>query len=69
MIKNNEDIENENVRELVSAIKEKNSKIDELNKEILNSKNKRICPSCGAGIEASSVYCNSCGAKVTLENE
>lgn len=63
------DIEDKNTAELVCAIKEKNKKIEELQNEILNAKNKRICANCGAYIEESSIYCNSCGAKVTIENE
>ena len=64
-----EKIENESIAELVAAIKEKNEKIEELQNEILNAKNKRICANCGAYIEESSIYCNSCGAKVTIEDE
>lgn len=68
-IKNNTEFDNEEISELVNDVKEKQEKIEELKKEILDAKNKRVCPNCNANIDASSVYCNSCGAKVIIEND
>ncbi len=67
-IKNN-DVEDQKTLELVNSIKEKQEKIEELEKQVLDAKNKRICPNCNASIDASSVYCNSCGTKVIIEND
>lgn len=67
-IKDNE-LNDETTAELVSKIIDFNGKIEELRNEILNTKNKRICANCGACIEESSIYCNSCGTKVTIEDE
>ena len=49
-LKDNE-IENEEAARLVAAIDEKNAKIDELRREINNTKNKRVCPKCGESID------------------
>jgi hypothetical protein len=68
MIKDSE-IDNIQVKELVDAIKEKNQKIADLKNEINTTKNKRICPECGANISDSSKYCNICGAKLVFESE
>ena len=57
-------VEDENVSELVLAIKEKSEKIEKLKAEVNSAKNKRICPKCGAAIEQTSNYCNACGAKL-----
>lgn len=62
-IKSQEDLSDE-IKFLVEAIAEKNAEIIRLNREVQNAKNKRICPNCGANIDISSVYCNSCGAKL-----
>ncbi len=69
LIKNNNEFDDETTRELVNSILEKQEKIDELNKEILDSKNKRVCPNCSSPIDVSAVYCSSCGEKVTIEND
>ncbi|MGN0494143.1 MAG: zinc ribbon domain-containing protein [Acutalibacteraceae bacterium] len=62
-------VEDENVSELVLAIKEKSEKIDKLKAEVNSAKNKRICPKCGAAIEQTSNYCNACGAKLFFDSE
>ncbi len=68
-IKTNDKFDSQQIFDLVNSIKEKQGKIEDLEKEILEAKNKRICPNCNASIEASSVYCNSCGTKVIIEND
>ncbi len=68
LIKDSDELDTE-VKELVDAVKEKNEKIDALNVEILNAKNKRICPNCGANIDVNSVYCNTCGVKLIIDSE
>ncbi|MGN0451857.1 MAG: zinc-ribbon domain-containing protein [Acutalibacteraceae bacterium] len=62
-------VEDENVSELVLAIKEKSEKIEKLKAEVNSAKNKRICPKCGAAIELTSNYCNACGAKLFFDSE
>ena len=59
----------ENISELVLAIKEKSDKIDALRAEINSAKNKRICPKCGAAIDQISNYCNACGEKLFYDSE
>lgn len=68
LAKNNTDLTDE-ARNLVDAISEKNEEIARLNQDIQNTKNKRICPNCNANIDMNSVYCNNCGAKLTIESE
>ena len=62
-------VEDENISELVLAIKEKSEKIEKLKAEVNSAKNKRICPKCGAAIEQTSNYCNACGAKLFFDSE
>ena len=62
-------VEDENVSELVLAIKEKSEKIEKLKAEVNSAKNKRICPKCGAAIEQTSNYCNACGEKLFFDSE
>lgn len=61
--------DDENISELVLAIKEKSDKIDKLKAEINSAKNKRICPKCGAAIDQISNYCNACGEKLFYDSE
>ena len=68
LAKNSTDLTDE-ARNLVDAISEKNEEIARLNQDIQNTKNKRICPNCNAYIDVNSVYCNNCGAKLTIESE
>ena len=68
LAKNSNDLTDE-ARNLVDAISEKNAEIARLNQDIQNTKNKRICPNCNANIDVNSVYCNNCGAKLTIESE
>lgn len=62
-------VEDENVSELVLAIRAKSEKIEKLKAEVNSAKNKRICPKCGAAIEQTSNYCNACGAKLFFDSE
>lgn len=64
MIKDDESV-SDGVKSIVNKIKQKNEKIDELNAEILNTKNKRICPNCAAAIDNNATFCSSCGSKVS----
>lgn len=68
MIKD-EQIENFEISNIVSEIKDKTQKIEALQEEINNAKNKRTCPVCKATIDKLSVYCNICGAKLEIEND
>lgn len=68
LVKENTDLTDE-VRNLVDAIAEKNEEIARLNADIQSIKNKRVCPSCGTNIDINSLYCNNCGAKLTIESE
>lgn len=62
-------IEDLKIKAIVDNINDKNEKIEEINKEINNIKNKRICPVCGANIDKFSVFCSLCGAKIQFGSE
>ena len=64
IIKDDESVSDE-VKAIVNEIKQKNEKIEELNTEILNTKNKRVCPNCSAAIDNNATFCSSCGSRVS----
>ncbi len=66
LIKDTE-IEDQNIKVLVDAINDKNSKISELKQNINTAKCKRTCPVCSASISDTAVYCSVCGAKLEIE--
>lgn len=63
LIKDNTDL-NDETRNLVDAIIEKNEEIARLNEDIQSVKNKRVCPNCSANVAVESSYCNNCGTKL-----
>ena len=63
LVKDSADLEDD-TRNLVDAITEKNEEIARLNEDIQNVKNKRVCPNCNANIDINSSYCNNCGQKL-----
>ena len=63
LVKDSTDL-NDETRNLVDAIIEKNEEIARLNEDIQSIKNKRVCPDCNANIDAESSYCNNCGTKL-----
>ncbi len=66
MIKDQDDLDDD-TRNLVDAIKEKSEEISRLYEDLKDIKNKAVCPNCNAKIDVDSVYCNSCGIKVTAD--
>ncbi|AGC68483.1 hypothetical protein Cst_c14940 [Thermoclostridium stercorarium subsp. stercorarium DSM 8532] len=46
-----------------AAIAEIENKIEELQQKIRELRNVKKCPSCGAEVEADTVYCPKCGTK------
>lgn len=63
LVKDSTDL-NDETRNLVDAILEKNEEIARLNEDIQSIKNKRVCPNCNANIDVKSSYCNNCGTKL-----
>lgn len=63
LVKNETDLDDD-TRNLVDAIIEKNEEIIRLNQDVQNLKNKRVCPNCNANIDVNSTYCNNCGKKL-----
>ncbi|MBQ8267590.1 MAG: hypothetical protein IJZ21_04315, partial [Clostridia bacterium] len=63
LVKDSTDL-NDEIRNLVDAIREKDEEIARLNEDIQSIKNKRVCPECNANIDVNSSYCNSCGTKL-----
>lgn len=66
--KNDENASDE-IKALVSAIKEKDRRIAELGAEIFAAKNKAYCTKCGAAVEKNSVFCSNCGEKMSENGE
>lgn len=66
-VKDVEALENEEIKALIKEIKLKNEQINEINREINNAKNKRVCPNCSAVIEKDAVFCSSCGERVITD--
>ncbi len=63
LVKDNTDLD-DNTRNLVDAIAEKNDEIIRLNQDIQSFKNKKLCPNCNTSIEANSTFCKNCGEKL-----
>lgn len=59
----------EDVKAIVEEISNKITAIEELNAEIANAKNKRVCPVCKSAIPDNSKFCNICGEKLVFESE
>ncbi|MCQ2455298.1 MAG: zinc-ribbon domain-containing protein [Clostridia bacterium] len=59
---------NEDDRSICDEIVQINEKIDELNNEINYAKSNRICPSCGAVIDETAVFCSKCGEKLVFDS-
>ncbi len=63
LVKQKDDLD-DNTRNLIDAITEKNEEIKRLNEDIQNIKNKKICLNCGTALDVNSTYCNNCGIKL-----
>lgn len=48
---------------ICDAISELRGQEEEIKEKLATYKNKKTCPSCGASVDASSDYCQSCGSK------
>lgn len=46
------------------AIKESEEKIKEYEKQVIEIKGVKKCPSCGADVDKNSVFCAKCGTKI-----
>lgn len=53
----------ENVATVVMEICKKTEEIENMTDELNKAKNRKTCPSCGASVEMSSLFCNNCGEK------
>lgn len=51
---------------MITDIKEKNSKLEELRAVLLSLEDKAYCTSCGAQISKEQLFCDKCGAKVAV---
>ena len=63
LYKDNEDIPND-AKNLIKNINEKKLKIKELKEEIVETKNKAVCPHCQNYIPQNAVFCSVCGEKL-----
>ncbi len=59
----------ENIKDIVEAIKEKLNEIEKLNAEIAAAKAKRLCPVCSAAVPENAKFCNNCGEKLIIDSE
>lgn len=53
----------ESVKPVTDDIAEKKQQIEEIKKDILKAKNKKICPACNAPMDKGATYCGVCGKK------
>lgn len=58
---------NESLKAYITAIKEAQSKIDELEDQINKLMGVETCPNCGAEIEDGAQFCAACGTKLPEE--
>ena len=61
------EIEDEEIASLVASIKEKNEQIKQINEEIKETKNMKICPNCETFVKDEDVFCSVCGEKLEKE--
>lgn len=61
-------IDDNEVAELVSAIKEKSEQIKQINEEIKETKNMKTCPNCESFVKDEDLFCSVCGEKIEKEN-
>ena len=61
--------ENEKVAKIVASIKEKKQEIKVCKDKLNETRNKRVCPNCGATIDDDSIYCNFCGTELIFETK
>ncbi|MBO5200881.1 MAG: zinc ribbon domain-containing protein [Clostridia bacterium] len=61
VISKGEPFDPETVKPVTDDITEKLAQIEELKKEILKAKNKKMCPYCNTPVEKNSQFCNNCG--------
>jgi len=60
---NGSELISESISDKCKEIKELNEEMKSINAEILALKNIRVCPHCGAQVEANSEFCPKCGKK------
>ena len=61
------EIEDEEIVALVEAIKEKNAQIKQINEDIKETKNMKICPNCESFVKDEDLFCSVCGEKLEKE--
>ncbi len=61
------EIEDGEIAALVTAIKEKNEQIKQINEEINEAKDMKVCPNCESFVKDSDLYCSVCGEKLEKE--
>lgn len=57
----------ESVKPVTDDIAEKLAQIEQMKKEVLKAKNKKLCPKCSEPVDKDASFCSSCGA--SLEEE
>lgn len=66
-LKTAETFNSQEIGSLVETIKSKSEQLEDMKKEALKNKNKKLCSKCGAAIDKNAVFCNLCGIKVSEE--
>lgn len=54
----------ESVKPVTDDIAEKLAQIEEMKKEVLKTKNKKLCPKCSEPVDKEAAFCSSCGASL-----
>ena len=62
-----EEVSNEAIEAMLTAIDSKKELINELKAELAELKNVLICPACGKEIAKDSAFCSVCGTKIEKE--
>ena len=61
------EIEDKEIAALVEAINEKNAQIKQINEDIKETKNMKICPNCESFVKDEDIFCSVCGEKLEKE--
>ncbi len=61
------EIEDEEIASLVADIKKKSEQIKQINEEIKETKNMKLCPNCESFVNDEDLFCSVCGEKLEKE--
>lgn len=59
----NGDVDGDSVKPIIDDIAEKISQIEDIKREIINARNKKVCKECGTEMDKEAAFCSKCGSK------